>query len=97
MPLMESGVKVVWFLVLLSKNQEELSEVIKVEMDLFFLCCEDLFYYYSTTVPTAVGCSPARDECLSMPGCVRSARSARSSRTCVMSRPARSRSRGRSP
>ena len=30
---MESGVKVVWFLVLLSKNEEVLSEVNKVQMD----------------------------------------------------------------
>ena len=33
MLLMESGVKVVWFLVLLSKNEEVLSEVNKVQMD----------------------------------------------------------------
>ena len=30
---MESGVKVVWFLLLLSKNEEVLSEVNKVQMD----------------------------------------------------------------
>lgn len=33
MLLMESGVKVVWFLLLLSKNEEVLSEVNKVQMD----------------------------------------------------------------
>ena len=30
---MESGLKVVWFLLLLSKNEEVLSEVNKVQMD----------------------------------------------------------------
>ena len=33
MLLMESGVKVVWFLLLLWKNEEVLSEVNKVQMD----------------------------------------------------------------
>ena len=33
--LMQSGLKVVWFLLLFSKNEEVLSEVNKVEMDEF--------------------------------------------------------------
>ena len=35
MLLMESGLKVVWFLLLLSKNEEVLSELNKVQMDYF--------------------------------------------------------------